>query len=240
MGTTTVVPQTRVRQSCEEGDVEGVKAALQLGADTITADVMRTTACFGSPEILQLLIDAGGDVNEVDSDGRPLLFAAVVSGLDVEKRVGVLLAQPTLDLSVTKDGNTADQYARRNGKPSVADLVRNEVRPVFLRRHRCSRGAASWQLVLVCVITWCSWVLAVWMFLADGEAGGTGTELSSRTDVWTDVVSLAVADLWLAAGVWVGIVQSDEQKRKEFDAAAAASAARLVVRGLARCLPAVG
>ena len=76
---------------------------------------------------LQLLIDAGGDVNrESGSPRMPPLFNAV-NGYN-EETVGVLLDQPRLDLGVTYSGKTAEQYAEEEYKPALAHMIAREVR----------------------------------------------------------------------------------------------------------------
>ena len=96
---------------------------LSHGADPNGDNVM----CFGAystVDILQLLIDAGGDVNR-NSSTRPPLFWAV---LDCNKdKVGVLLAQPVLEVTVALDGKSLEQFARDDDKPHLADMMSEEV-----------------------------------------------------------------------------------------------------------------
>ena len=79
----------------------------------------------GTTQVLQLLMDAGGDVNR-HSDGRtPLAWA--VKGPSVHN-VLLLLAQPRLDLTAASgDGKTPAQLARDSGKAGVADAITAEV-----------------------------------------------------------------------------------------------------------------
>ena len=66
----------RMAVSMEHHDV--VVSLLSHGADPNGDFVMCNGVLIRSPDILQLVIDAGGDVNR-DSGGRPLLFWAIQS-----------------------------------------------------------------------------------------------------------------------------------------------------------------
>ena len=102
---------------------------LSQGADPSGDRVMFFGARRNSAAVLQLLIDAGGNVNS-ESDGQPPLFAAVwgmVVGEVSEDSVRVLLAQPCLDVTTEFDGQTPEQYARDNGELAVADMIAQEV-----------------------------------------------------------------------------------------------------------------
>ena len=74
-------------------------------------------------------MDAGGDVNRPGLGELPL-FAAICSTIgDVEGRVRVLLAQPSLSLAVTnREGRTPEEVAIAKRRPGVAAMLRNEVR----------------------------------------------------------------------------------------------------------------
>ena len=98
---------------------------LSHGADPNGYEVLWNSSCGSgsSLNILQLLIDAGGDVNK-ESGGRPPLFWAVSTSEDT---VQMLLAQPSLDLTVTVEGKTAEQFAQDGGKPAMAALIAQEV-----------------------------------------------------------------------------------------------------------------
>ena len=97
---------------------------LSHGADPNGDAVMAEGARYSTAAILQLLIDAGGDVNR-ETDGRPPLFWAMD---DIrEDNVRVLLAQPSLDFTIKCDGKTPQQYARDTGKPAAVDVIAQEV-----------------------------------------------------------------------------------------------------------------
>ena len=102
---------------------------LSHGDDPNGDFVMACGAYCSTSAILQLLIDSGGDVNR-NSAGQPPLFTAVGSSKgDVDARVRVLLAQPSLDLTAKlTNGKTAEQYARDRNKPALADMIAHEVR----------------------------------------------------------------------------------------------------------------
>ena len=98
---------------------------LSLGADPNGDSVMHYGAHDSTAAILQLLIDAGGDVNR-ESGGQPPLFPAVW-GDNSEDNVRVLLAQPSLDFTIKYEGKTPEQYARDEGEPALADMIAQEV-----------------------------------------------------------------------------------------------------------------
>ena len=94
------------------------------------SNAMYNPVCYRSPYILQTLIDAGGDVNW-QYHGEPLLFHAVgkytADRNDPQGRVRVLLAEPSLDLTVTFDGKTPEQWAEEHGKLVLGRMVAEEV-----------------------------------------------------------------------------------------------------------------
>ena len=83
---------------------------LSLGADPNGRTVMFNGSTLSTTAILQLLIDAGGDVNE-ESNGLPPLLAAVRRDFNREDNVRVLLAQPSLNVAVKWDCKTPEQHA---------------------------------------------------------------------------------------------------------------------------------
>ena len=108
---------------------------LSHGADPDGDGVMWYAAITSSADNLQLLLDAGGDVNR-KSSGEPPLFAAV--RWNKRDNVRVLLAQPCLDFTTTSyEDKAPEQYAHDNGKPAVADMIAQEVsREEFLGERR--------------------------------------------------------------------------------------------------------
>ena len=129
---------------------------LSHGADPNGDSVMHIGASWSTAGILQLLIDAGGDVNR-DSGGRPPVFS-VVNGDNSEDNVRVLLAQPCLDFTIQYAGETLEQYARLRGRPAVTDMMAQEV------------SEEGFPLCLACAdgVWRCVW-------LADRETSDAGT-----------------------------------------------------------------
>ena len=102
------------------------------GADPNGDAVMYYAAGEGTAGMLQLLIDAGGDVNR-RWRGKPPLFRAVDD--DREDKVRVLLVQPSLDLTVQVSDKTPEQYAQHQHKPALADMIAQEVSVDWGRVH---------------------------------------------------------------------------------------------------------
>ena len=100
---------------------------LSLGADPNGDDVMRGGAVAGCGSgTLQLLIDAGGDVNR-RSGGELPLFSAV-SNLQ-QDNVWCLLVQPSLDLAVVSTARMQAELSRAPRLTAViADTMECEVR----------------------------------------------------------------------------------------------------------------
>ena len=108
--------------ACQHWDV--AVWLLSHGADPNGDYVIHYCVCESSFDILQLVIDAGGDVNR-DSGDQPPLFWAI--SWNVEDAARVLLAQPALDLSVTYGGQALEQHARDRRSLAVAELITQEV-----------------------------------------------------------------------------------------------------------------
>ena len=135
---------------------------LSHGADPNGDCVMYCGAGYSTAAMLQLLIDAGGDVNR-ESGGQPPLFYAV-EGLNSEDNVRVLLAQPALDFTIKWDGKTPEQDARHWGRPAVADMIAQEVSGKGL-------PVLPGETTALLVLTVC--VALLW--LADRETSDAGT-----------------------------------------------------------------
>ena len=124
----SVVLRAPLVAAVESGHRHVVVRLLSLGADPNTGDVMHHAALYSAHDVLQALVDAGGDVNQDTGEGRPVIFQ-VLLGDDVMACLRLLLAEPALDLAaVDFDGNTADQAAREQEELAAAELIRNEVR----------------------------------------------------------------------------------------------------------------
>ena len=98
---------------------------LSNGADPNGYRVMWHGARFSTAGILQPLIDAGGDANR-QSWTEPPLFCGV-RGYNSEDRVRVLLALPSLDLTIKHDDRTPEQYAHYQNRPALVDMIAQEV-----------------------------------------------------------------------------------------------------------------
>ena len=103
---------------------------LSHGADPNGHAVMCYCAVNSTIAILQLLIDAGGDINRNSGVlGEPPLYAAM-SADDSDDKVRALLAAPSLDFTAKYDGETPQQYARSGCNPEAADMMAQEVSSV--------------------------------------------------------------------------------------------------------------
>ena len=109
---------------------------LSHGADSNGDRVMWSGATYSTSAILQLLIDAGGDVHR-ESWGQPPLIAAV-RGDNGEDNVRVLLAQPSLDFTTKFMGKTPEQYARDAHRPALADMITRGEREGLVRTTACA------------------------------------------------------------------------------------------------------
>ena len=96
---------------------------LSHGADPNGDDAMESAAFCSSAGILQLLIDAGGDVYE---RGYGVLLFPALWGNRADC-VRVLLGQPCLDIAFNHSGKTPEQYERQFGEAAVADMMAQEV-----------------------------------------------------------------------------------------------------------------
>ena len=96
---------------------------LAHGADPNGANVVWAGAYFGTPRILQLLVDAGGCVNS-ETAGRPPLFWTI--NMNKRDMTIVLLGQPSLDLAATHAGVSVEEAAE--GNELVEGMVLREVR----------------------------------------------------------------------------------------------------------------
>jgi hypothetical protein len=125
---------------------ELVVALLAAGADANVKDDYGWTlvwwgAYYSTADILQLVIDGGGSVNEPKNDGEtPLIELVMTNYDDAAARLGVLLACPELDLDATYQCKTAEQWAVREGYPELAAAIAEERH----RRVRWSVLRAAW------------------------------------------------------------------------------------------------
>jgi ankyrin repeat protein len=125
---------------------ELVVALVAVGADAnVKSLVGRTSVWAGArdstADILQLLIDGGGSVNEADNVGRTPLIALVIDNYgDAVVRLQMLLACPELDLNSKYEGKTAEEWAVDMGYSELAVAIAQE----RARRERWSALRAAW------------------------------------------------------------------------------------------------
>jgi hypothetical protein len=115
-----------------------VKLLLCHGADPNGVLVMTEGCLCSSYEILQLLIDAGGDVNERNTDTRPaLLFCILTSCLiNGTAKIKLLLAQPLLDLAKQYNGIGVSKIAKSEGHSVLADIIKREIKRRAALTHK--------------------------------------------------------------------------------------------------------
>ena len=136
---------TALHQAVYNKRREVVVALLAAGANPNVTDVYGRTsvwvgAMFSTADILQLLIDGGGGVNELSNDGEtPLIVCVRYNNGDAAARLQVLLACPELDLDAKYKGKTAEEWVRR-GHPELAAAIAEE----RARRERWSALRAAW------------------------------------------------------------------------------------------------
>ena len=109
--------------------IDIVVALLSHGADPNSYGVMKAAGWRSTPPILQLLLDAGGDVNRPCVGRTPLGWCTIWSpDTDVTGRVEVLLSQPWLNLDDACDGKPMEECFVDGCKVALADRVVEEVR----------------------------------------------------------------------------------------------------------------
>lgn len=127
----------------EEGNIEGVKHALEMGADVNAKDMWGGTALilsafFGYKSIVKLLIDAGADVDAQDNNGQTALMAAALFGYE---SIAELLIKNGADVNVKdKDGMTAQRLmwamrAMRGGKIEIVDMLKSANKNKVIKSH---------------------------------------------------------------------------------------------------------
>ncbi len=129
---------------------ELVEVLLSVGADANAEDRRHWTSVWygavgGTADILQLLLHAGGRVDNTGTDS--LLITMVRCAKDLEcvsrdaiPRLRVLLACPELNLDVKHDGQSAEEWALKKGYRKVAAVIAHEQK----RRARWTRLRAAW------------------------------------------------------------------------------------------------
>jgi ankyrin repeat protein len=109
-----------------------VVALLAAGADANVKNLGGHTSVLlgasdSTADILQLLLDGGGNVNEVSISGQSPLIALVrTNNGKAAARLQVLLACPELDLDVDYKGKTAEQWAVHARHVELASAIAEE------------------------------------------------------------------------------------------------------------------
>ncbi|MFH1921664.1 MAG: ankyrin repeat domain-containing protein, partial [Planctomycetota bacterium] len=139
-------------EACEVGDVGRVREL--LGADATLAKVkevghimpLHGAAAQGHKEIVELLVQAGADVNAANQWGvTPIYFAAAWG----HKEVAMFLIDRGADVHVkAHDGETPLQVAKRKGHEEVVQLLTRTER---LRTSGENKHVAAYFLVMVAV-----------------------------------------------------------------------------------------
>jgi hypothetical protein len=125
---------------------ELVVALLAAGANANVKSAYGKTSVWAgaydsTADIMQLLIDCGGSVNEVDCFGTSPLTALVRYNChDAVARLQVLLACPELDLDAKFYRRTPEEWAVSKGYPEFAAAIAKERR----RRVRWSTVRCAW------------------------------------------------------------------------------------------------
>jgi hypothetical protein len=127
-----VLPPPQAAVAARDGDLEGVKAALESEPSRIDTPLQGHSALHfailaGDPVMAELLIKAGADVNRVSPGGSsPLMLCASARGLNDEQAEAVakLLIERGARLQLRDDGGrTAKMLAEFRSKPRLAALL---------------------------------------------------------------------------------------------------------------------
>ncbi|MGN6544228.1 MAG: ankyrin repeat domain-containing protein [Aureliella sp.] len=127
-----VLPPPQIAVAARNGNLESLKAALESDASRIDASFQGYSALhyaliYGPPEMAELLINAGADVNFLDPQGdSPLMRCALANHLDDQQSaaIGKLLIENGARVQLRDDaGRTAKDLAEIRRKPRLAALL---------------------------------------------------------------------------------------------------------------------
>ena len=135
---------------------------LSHGANPNGDRVMHFAVSYSTADMLQLMIDAGGDVSRKSNGMLPLFWAMLGNFVD---KLRVLLEQPSLNLAVTFGDRTAQQHARDFDKPALAGMITEEV----------SGGGSERRGVVLAAIRYCDVQTNDAGGMTDRETSGAGT-----------------------------------------------------------------
>ena len=162
-----------IHDAANEGDLAGVQAELDKGADVNAKDNRERTplhnaAVYGHNEIAELLIANGADVNAKDKDrfGSTPLSKAVIEGhneivelliaagadvnaKDVVGRTPLFYATDHKEIAELLIANGADVNAKTNDGWSVLDMARRLGHPELADLLRKHGGKTSAELALI-------------------------------------------------------------------------------------------
>jgi ankyrin repeat protein len=130
---------------------ELVVALVAAGADANVKNLDGETSVWvgaydSTADILQLLINGGGSVNEVTNFGDTPLIALVTHNVgDKAARLQMLFACPELDLDATYHGITAEEWAVDENYLELVVMIVEE----RARRERWSTLRASWVAAVI-------------------------------------------------------------------------------------------
>jgi ankyrin repeat protein len=130
---------------------ELVVALLAAGADPNVSNTNGVTSVWcaamdSTADILQLVIDGGGNANKPCNNGQTPLIALVrYNKGDAAVRLKVLLACPDLDLDAQFLGKTAEEWAAYMSHVELASAIAEEQ----AKRERWSALRASWIVATI-------------------------------------------------------------------------------------------
>jgi ankyrin repeat protein len=118
----------RLWNAAARGDLEGVRAALQDGADVDTAQngsvVLNRAVSSGNPDVVSLLLRRGANVNIVDQRWGYTPLVNAITGLSDPYRVaGMLIANGANVRKADQAGWTPVHWAASNGQQEIVNLL---------------------------------------------------------------------------------------------------------------------